>query len=238
MIMTIVCGVWSTHCEDRTGWHHVLCSRCYNSPSFSCSILVPFSSFCFYIYITFRTQTVPHFSNMGSRCSRTDCYQPSPCLLLSHFITTYSGAWRPPTRPHVSLICLHSPVSTVPNFAKSRQTCTQWMSPCWLYAKNACVNPHAGDRDILTTGLMTSCCQLVVLNTAHRQMTRYSMWRSRWQWNRWSVRVSTATVVAIAAVVTMSTMLVLVTKVTRKLMVNLVTMVKGKVIPLQARSDP
>ena len=134
------------------------------------------------------------------------------------FIATYAGAWRSPTRPHVSLICLHSPVSTVPNFVKSRQTCTQWMSPRWLYAKNASVNLRADDRDILTTGPMTSYYQLVALNTAHRQMTRYSMWRSRRQWNRWSVRVFTATMVVIAAVVTTLIMLALVTMVTRKLM--------------------
>ena len=92
MIMRIVCGVCSTHCEDCTGWRHVLCSRCYNSPSFSCSILVTFSSFCFCIYIIFHTQTVPHFSDMVSQSSCTDCYQPSPCLLLCRFITTYAGA--------------------------------------------------------------------------------------------------------------------------------------------------
>jgi hypothetical protein len=172
-----------------------------HSPALSLCCFLPFVSPCTLYFVL----KVSHISPVwGSRCSCTDCYQSSPCLSRCRFIATYAGAWRPPppTRPHVSLISLQSP-----NFVESRQTCTQWMSPRRLYAKNACVNPHAGDRDILTTGLMTSCCQLVALNTAHRQMTRYFMWRSRWQWNRLRVRVSIVTVVAIVAVVTTLTML-------------------------------
>ena len=188
-----------------------------HSPALSVCCFLPFVS----PYTLYFVLKLSHISPVWrSRCSCTDCYLSSPCLSRCRFITTYAGAWRPPARPHVSPISLQSP-----NFVKSRQTCTQWMSPRWMYAKNACVNLHASDRDILTTGLVTSRCQLVALNTAHRQMTRYSIWRSRWQWNRWRVRVSTATMVAIVAVVTTLTMLVLVTKVIRKLMVNLVTMV-------------
>jgi hypothetical protein len=164
--MSLVCVVFSTHCE---GWCAVAVTTALHSSALSLCRFLPLVRRIHHIsYSNCLDAAAQIVTSPRAACHGAIPWPNTPVTNL------------PSIRPHVSLICLHSPVPSVPNFVKSRQTCTQWISPRWRYAKNACVNPHAGDRDILTTGLMTSRCQLVALNTAHRQMTRYCMWRSGW----------------------------------------------------------